>query len=307
MTKATVIIPVYNSEKTVSIAVRSLLEQTFTDFEILCVNDCSTDDSLLVLKNLQEEDDYDRIRIIENKENCGPSQCRNIALKQAKGDYIFYVDSDDVVIDKNFIKTVVSKFEETNAGSIWFKGYNYNPYTDKYLPMDTFKDYYEIKEGFFKVTADNIGPLPAYLWLKAFRKDTLLDGDFSLSGYLFEDLEFLWKYYTKNPDVYFIDKEFYLYVGNKSSLIKSTDYIEYAEVFNVMERVYNYLKKTGLFTQYKKSLLICFNETIKEYVIKSYNVEDTKYCKYIANGLKLIHYPEDYMDLEDIFPFYEYL
>lgn len=92
MPQISVIIPVYNVEKYVEQCVRSVLDQTFQDLEVICVDGGSTDGSLAVLEKLARQDARVRIFAVENK---GPGHCRNKGLDEAHGAYILFVDSDD--------------------------------------------------------------------------------------------------------------------------------------------------------------------------------------------------------------------
>ncbi len=87
-----VVIPVYNTEAYVEETVRSILNQTFRDMEVIIVNDGSTDNSLSILERLSKEDS--RIKLI-NRENGGLSAARNTGTENAKAPYIVYIDSDD--------------------------------------------------------------------------------------------------------------------------------------------------------------------------------------------------------------------
>lgn len=89
-----VIIPVYNTEDYVEIAVRSILNQSITDLELILVDDGSTDKSLQILKSLADEDG--RIILI-SQPNQGQSVARNRALQEAKGEYLYFMDSDDIL------------------------------------------------------------------------------------------------------------------------------------------------------------------------------------------------------------------
>ena len=97
--KYSVIIPVYNAEKTIQRCLDSLLKQHRQDVEILIVNDGSTDESGSICKNYAQQ--YSCIRYFE-KENGGVSSARNLGLEKAKGEYILFVDSDDYVAENYF-------------------------------------------------------------------------------------------------------------------------------------------------------------------------------------------------------------
>lgn len=99
MVKISVIIPVYNAEPFLEEAMTSLFNQTFKDFEMICVNDGSKDNSLEILKNFAKKDN--RIKLI-NQENAGCGAARNRALDEAKGDYIYFFDPDDLILPNTF-------------------------------------------------------------------------------------------------------------------------------------------------------------------------------------------------------------
>ncbi|MDD5159199.1 MAG: glycosyltransferase [Sulfuricurvum sp.] len=96
--KVSVITPVYNVETYLEECLDSILTQDLSDIEIICVNDGSTDHSLEILKRYAENDK--RIIII-TQENSGPGRARNIGLKKARGEYIFFQDSDDYLLTSN--------------------------------------------------------------------------------------------------------------------------------------------------------------------------------------------------------------
>ena len=92
--KFSLIVPVYNSEKTISRCVDSIIKQSFSDYELILVNDGSKDKSLELCEEYERK--YKNIRVI-NKENGGASSARNAGLDVAEGDYILFSDSDDYV------------------------------------------------------------------------------------------------------------------------------------------------------------------------------------------------------------------
>ncbi|HHU75065.1 MAG TPA: glycosyltransferase [Clostridiales bacterium] len=92
MKEVTIIIPVYNTEKYLSKAIDSCINQTFKDIEIIIVNDGSTDNSLPIAHKYEEE--YDGIHVIST-ENKGLSEARNTGLKAARGKFVYFLDSDD--------------------------------------------------------------------------------------------------------------------------------------------------------------------------------------------------------------------
>lgn len=92
MVEISVIIPCYNVAEYVGECLDSVINQTFTDLEILCINDGSTDDTLTILESYAEKDS--RIKIF-SQENKGLSASRNFGMDVAKGEYIAFIDADD--------------------------------------------------------------------------------------------------------------------------------------------------------------------------------------------------------------------
>ena len=89
-----VIVPVYNSEKYLNKCIDSILKQSFDNYELLLINDGSTDKSLEICKKYERLDS--RVKVY-NKKNSGTASTRNFGLFKAKGDYVVYVDSDDSI------------------------------------------------------------------------------------------------------------------------------------------------------------------------------------------------------------------
>ena len=112
MSKVSIIVPNYNGSKYLDDAIKSVLNQTYTDWEMIIVDDCSTDDSVEIIKGYIANSD--RIRLIALKNNNGrPSIPRNIAIRDAEGDYIAFLDSDDIWHSKK-LELQISIMEEKN-------------------------------------------------------------------------------------------------------------------------------------------------------------------------------------------------
>lgn len=95
-----VLMPVFNSEKFVADAIKSILHQTFKDFEFLILDDASTDRSLEIVKDFEEQDS--RIKAFQNEKNLGVVESRNKLINFSKGKYIAWIDSDDIALENRF-------------------------------------------------------------------------------------------------------------------------------------------------------------------------------------------------------------
>lgn len=115
--KVSVIIPVYNGEKYIGKCIESILNQTYREFEIIVVNDGSTDNSANEVKKIEDK----RVKIY-NKDNTGVSDTRNYGLSKAKGEYVIFIDADDT-IDHSLLETMVKTIKEKDVDIIRYNGY----------------------------------------------------------------------------------------------------------------------------------------------------------------------------------------
>ena len=106
-----IITPVYNVEDYIHVCLNSVLKQTYQDFEIICVDDASTDSTVEILEYFVQKDS--RIKILKNESNKGPGFSRNKALKEAKGKYILFLDGDDW-LSLNALEILVEKIEKVH-------------------------------------------------------------------------------------------------------------------------------------------------------------------------------------------------
>ncbi|WP_458453964.1 glycosyltransferase family 2 protein [Methanobrevibacter sp.] len=115
MVKISIIMPVYNAGEIIKKPIESISRQTLNDLELICVDDGSTDDSLNVLNELKKS--YPFINIIEQN-NQGPGKARNTGLENAKGEYIGFLDADDIFIDENALEEMCRIADENDANIV---------------------------------------------------------------------------------------------------------------------------------------------------------------------------------------------
>jgi cellulose synthase/poly-beta-1,6-N-acetylglucosamine synthase-like glycosyltransferase len=113
-----VVIPVYNAEKFIQRTIDSVLFQLFDSFEVVCVDDGSTDSSAEIIKNISKVDE--RVRLISNERNRGTGYTRARAVRNARGQYVYCLDSDDEVAGPLVFKKLAQIVDETKADVIHF-------------------------------------------------------------------------------------------------------------------------------------------------------------------------------------------
>ena len=118
-TKLTVVIPIFNCEKTIKSSIRSIQNQNFNEIEMILVNDFSNDNSLKIIEEIRNQDP--RIRIMNNNKNMGTLYSRCIGTLISKGKYILALDNDDLFMDSDVFNIVFEEAEKGNYDIIGFK------------------------------------------------------------------------------------------------------------------------------------------------------------------------------------------
>lgn len=176
MPKVSIIMPVYNAEKYLDEAIASVLKQTYPDFELILINDRSTDRSKEICLEYREKDN--RIVFFENNsEFHGPGPTRNIGLDHANGEYLYFMDADDW-IEERLLECAVHRMRETNADIVQF-GAIYERDGDNHILQYCWsgkdiltKD--EIKENIIHFLKEH----RSSLWLHFFRRETVKEIQF---------------------------------------------------------------------------------------------------------------------------------
>lgn len=194
MTKFSIITPFYNTEKYIEQCISSFLEQTLDDFEFILIDDGSTDNSFKIAQKYQKQDK--RITLIKS-ENKGQGTQRNYALNLSKGEYVYFFDSDDWLLDKYSLEKIYKKIKKDNADILIFNGYKYFQETGKtneYRHADIFYSKFEDKPFTPYDSADTLLNINSFSTLKIFKKDFLIENDIKYTDTKFiEDSEFIVK------------------------------------------------------------------------------------------------------------------
>lgn len=126
-----IIVPVYNVEKYIEETIDCVLAQTYTDWELLLVEDCSSDSTVTIIRKHMEQANDSRVRLIRQPSNMGAAQARNRGLQEANGRYVSYLDADDLWVPEKLEKEL--KFMKEKNASFAFTGYEFADETGKGL------------------------------------------------------------------------------------------------------------------------------------------------------------------------------
>lgn len=217
--KISVIVPVYNVEAYLERCVESILHQTYTNFELILINDGSTDSSGQICDHLAYQ--YENIKVY-HIENAGVSNARNTGIQLATGAWITFVDSDDFVT-KDYLATLASAVEGGNVGFVIAPLHHIKngietdlpPYSGRKELWSTEETMKELlmttKTSFFPVA-------------KLFKRDLLVDEKFNTDYHLAEDALFLTELLLKTRcSSVFIDKPIYYYDHREGSATTSVN------------------------------------------------------------------------------------
>lgn len=263
-----IIIPVYNTEKYLEKCLDSVLNQTYKNLEIICINDGSTDSSPDILQKYSEKDD--RVKII-NKKNSGVSHSRNVGIEQANGEWITFIDSDDY-IENSLYEKFVTTLNNTKPFDIYvFNGVivneNENPYNEK-LQKFFYMSNWNYHENNLYVFKDCRNPFYGNLsvWNKIFKRQFLEEHNIRFKeNTIFEDQLFVIDT-TIKADMFYLNKEIlYFYVQHPSSTMHTLKENVF-QIFEIMNDIKTLLFEHNLY-EYEKYVFLQHKFNVYNYLL----------------------------------------
>lgn len=265
--KISVIVPVYNVEKYLSRCIDSILAQTFTDFELLLIDDGSTDNSGRICDGYAGKDN--RIRVF-HKENGGVSSARNLGLDNAKGEYIAFIDADDW-IEIEYLNLLYSTLREQNADIVACDYIIERKHSSLYINQDYRCDIVCI----IKKLLNN--DLKGYLWNRLFTKKLFINNNihFPEGIGMWEDLLIIVDLYIKAKHICYLPNALYHYwLSNPLSATYSFNEEKMRQKIYVSKLLEECLEKSNL----KK---VCLKELyIRQLIAKMEYATDYKLCDF---------------------------
>lgn len=219
--KISVILPVYNAQDYIDNAIRSVLNQTLDDFELIVVNDGSTDNTLDIINEFNDS----RIKLISQK-NCGPGAARNRALEICEGEYVMFLDSDDWFCP-DALKTAYEEARSNMTDITIFqiiKYYNGEYSQNSWFNLDNFPKEFENRIFNPHECGDFLFDISVSASQKIFKRQFLneIDARFP-EGIYFEDMPFFFYTFLKAERVSIIKKHLYVRRKHSGSITESVD------------------------------------------------------------------------------------
>lgn len=253
MVKISVVIPVYNTQNYLNECIDSVLNQSFKDFEIICINDGSTDNSLSILSDYEVSDE--RIKVI-SQQNRGLGASRNEGLKLAQGEYVLFLDSDDY-LTPDALEKLYNQAYANDLDLILFKIANFNYKTLK----ESHSDYFDMKflkeivnEDIFNwmIVKDCIFDISVTATSKLFKRSLISNIEFP-EDLLFEDNLFFTKVIFNVKHVYFLDEYLY-YRRIRPDSITNSYHSKFSDCIIIYDEIIEYMKSIGKYDEFSNQI-----------------------------------------------------
>jgi len=269
--KISIVLPIYNVEKYLKIALESLLVQTLKDIEIICVDDCSSDNSYFIALEYEKKDP--RIKVIKQPENKGEIVAKFIAAQNAKADYIGTLDPDDYVAPDMYEKLynkIINSQSDMVICNMRYINENNEFIKDRRICIDTDLD----SLPFDKYIINKINPATTNRLIK---KDIFLQGLNFQERDVWKDMLQYWRCVTLNEcKVSFVDEYLYQYRVRHDSITHSatTEVFEYETFYKTVDLILDYLTKNGCDEGYFDALREKIEIEHKDLLKNSYNIKN---------------------------------
>lgn len=293
MLKLSIIIPVYNVEPYLARCLDSCLKQNIPadEYEIIVVNDGSTDHSVAIVESYIQR--FSNVRLV-NRDNGGLSAARNTGLKEAKGEYVWFVDSDDW-IEPNVLKELTERVykHELDVLCINLQLYYDNGRVEPYRVNHPAGE--EVCNGYDFICNVNMPPAAV---CGIYRRLYLLNNGFwFLEGVLHEDMDFTPRVYCKAERILFYDRSIYNYYQREGSIMKSVRNVKRCrDLLTICDHLYEFTIQnlshgTPAFECMMEKVAFTFSQSVYYYSQEAFPMSEYKKRPYyplrIASGCSL--------------------
>lgn len=244
MAKISIIIPIYNVEKYIKQALNSVVNQTLKDIEIICINDCTQDNSFEIVKEYAKNDN--RFVLLEQQENQGQGVARNRGVFIASSKYIMFLDPDDWY-EQNTCELAYNKIIKDNNDFVIFDFYNFYEAIQEKVLDNKFSNSFKHLENTNNISSkdcDFYFFFYAYSVNKIYKKSFLTENNIKFSNARFlEDLSFTIKIFANTQNFSFIPIPLYNYRQKETENVALDYTLHYKDIINAHTECYFYIKE----------------------------------------------------------------
>lgn len=291
MAEFSIIVPVYNVEKEIRKCLDSIKNQTYGDFEVLCVDDCGKDSSMDIVREYAQKDN--RFKILTHEHNRGVSAARNTGLDNASGEYTMFVDSDDW-LETNALEVIKDNFDKSKSEVIVFNIYNCYPDGKKEINDTT-----NFKKTQALLTENNLNTFIGVVWNRAYKTSLIKDNHIRFpEGMIIEDSDFTFKISMHLKSVFIIEDVLYNYLRNREGSYTTEDAVNnrIKDEITVISNCWRYAKSLGRERYYRKYFLKLIGTTTKK--ILGITHKRRYILERIRDLLVEMNFPNDFKDME---------
>lgn len=271
MSRVSVVVPIYNVENYLRHNLKSLHEQTYNDFEVLCINDGSTDGSQNIIDEFVKLDKRFKSFI---KENGGLSDARNYGLKKAQGEYIMFIDGDDFV-EKDMLEASVKHMDDDDLDIFVF---GYNQYyleknTSEFISLDIDDSVTSLKEN-----KSILAKTPNAAWNKMYKKSLFIDNGITYPyGYRHQDLGTTAKLLYLANKIGYENKAYYNYLVDRPNNITRMVDDKIYHIIDMCEEIVSYYIEKEYFDEVYDELYYLVNTNLIKSLRKAMTLGDKKF------------------------------
>ena len=273
-----IIVPIYNVENYIHYCLKSILNQTFSNYECLLIDDGSTDLSGTLCDNICHKDS--RFKVI-HQNNQGEAAARNQGLRHAIGKYIYFMDSDDYIHPQTLavLYNAIHKCQTSFSMILGKKVYNYDGEFSKLDTTHTLLSQNELIKRLFGNSNEDFQF--QVLWNKLYPKELIMN--LFLNKTASEDTDFNLRVFLQSQSAVLINAEMYYWVQRNSSITHSGINKRFVDILDTYYNMYNYIPNNK-----KEYKTYCIYKLYKRILNIRYHTQYTEYKQYAKNKIKTI-------------------
>ena len=292
--KVSILIPIYNVERYVARCLRSVFEQSYNDIEYVLIDDCSSDLSLKIVRNIINEypSRLNQIKLFTNEKNLGISRTRNRLLEKATGDYVYFIDSDDY-IDLNAVKSLVKIVNISKADIVRSNYYICTNNSKELIENDLSHNLNSyLENAIISVNSMNS------LWKLFIRRQIFIHNSLKFNSQInvCEDYLMTIKLFYYSKKIVDVQSSFYYYTNyNNSSITNNLDLMNINKINSLLE-VISFLEDRCIFNQFKNAILYRMVISKQHYLLNrncfnldmyyKYFPESNSYWRHLKYGIR---------------------